>query len=402
MAGVAKDYQTTEVHQGPGDLWVIGTAPVDGSPRLTLAANGTPDSVAHPSCVHLGALASAITTVKPKIAEIALDQMDAPIDGYSTDLDAKIEAEFYQTEMAKLQRMIGVATYATGSGYKQLTFGGPVPVPTLCIAAISPTRASNLRHVVSILFRAAAVGGFQISFGRSKASSFKCAFQGLTDVARTAGRQVGLIYQTLADAAGINPTAKDFAASEIAQGPGDLWLIDPAPLDATQRVTLDATTLTPDAAVHASARHLGATEGAITVSVTPKVGTIRFDQFEAPVDVFIESVEAKIEAEMVQSEMQKLARALGVGVFTESSGAYRQVSFGGVDQPPAICIAAVAKKRLDTTKAYVACLYRVHSVEGIQVSTSRGKANTYKVSFIGLVDTARTPGRQIGIIHEMV
>jgi len=402
MAGIAKDIKTSEIKQGPGDLWVIGTAPTDGSPRLTLATDGTPDSAAHPACVHLGALASAVFAIKPKIAEISLDQMDAPIDGFLTDLEAKIEAEFYQTEMAKLQRALGVATYATGSGYKQVTFGGTLTVPTVCIAAISRTADNPLRHDVSILFRAAAISGFQLSFGRAKPSSFKCAYQGLVDIDRTAGRTVGVYYQTLADATGSNPTAKDFSAAEIAQGPGDLWLIDPAPLDATQRVTLDAATLTPDAAVHASAKHLGATEGAITVSVTPKITFNRFDQFDAPVKAFVDSIEAKIEAEMSQTEVQKLFRALGVGTYSESSGAYKQLGFGGVDQPPAICVAAVAKKRLDTTKAFVACLYRVHSVEGIEVSMSRTKAATYKVSFTGLVDTARTSGRQIGIVHEMI
>lgn len=403
MAGTSKDYSINEIVQGPGDLWVIGTAPNDAGVRLTLASDGTPDATAHPASIHLGAIQSAITTsVKPKVEPIALDQYDAPFDGYVTDVDAKIEAEMAQTEAQKLQRALGVATYSSGAGYKQATFGGTLVVPKACIAAISPTRQNQARHIVSLLYSAVAIGGFSVTMGRAKSSSYKAAFQGISDITRTAGKQIGVIYQTLADAAAGTPTAKDFQLGEIYQGPSDLWLIDPAPTDAAQRVTIDATTLTPDAAAHANAKHLGITEGAATLTVTPKIEMIRGDQFDAPIDVFISSLEAKIEAEMSQSAMDKLARALGVGSYTTSAGAYSQMTFGGTNQPPTISIAAIGRKRLDTTKAVVCCLYKVNSTDGISITMSRQKRSTYKVSFTGLLDPLRTVGRQIGLFHEMV
>ncbi len=402
MAGIAKDIKPTEVHQSPADLWVIGTPPADGTPRLTLAADGTPDSVTNGACVHLGALAQAVTRVKPKIAPIALDQFDAPIDGYATELEAALEAEFYQTEMQKLQRALGVATYSAEAGYKQIVFGGTLTVPTMCIAAISAKRENPLRHLVSVLFKAAATGGFQLSLGRSKANSFKCAFQGLADVARGAGKQVGTIYETLADAAAGTPSAKAFSVTEIQQGPAELWLIDPAPTDAAVRVTLDALTLTPDAAAHANAKHLGGTEGPVTLTVSPKVSFIRMDQFDAPVDATVESIEAKLEATMSQASVEKLALALAVGNYTLTAGAHAQATFGGTSQPPALCIAAIAPKRNDPTKAFGACLFRVHSMDGIEIATSRSKAATYKVTFTGMTDVTRTAGKQIGAVWETV
>jgi len=406
MAGTAKDISVNEIHQGPGDLWVVTTPPVDGTPRLTLASDGTPDSVTHGACVHLGAIQSAITTsVKGKIGLIELDQYDAPFDGFATDLEASIEAEMAQTEAAKLQRALGVGTYATGAGYKHVTFGGTLAVPTPCIAAISQKRISGTKYIVATLFKAAAVGGFQVIFGRAKSSNYKLKFQGFSDLARTAGKQVGIVHETLTDAAGGTPCAKDFSVAEIYQGPGDLWLIDPAPTDAAVRVTLDPTTLTPDSTAHANAKHLGATAGEISFTVTPKIGFIRMDQVDAAVDVFVESLEAKIEAEMNQSEMQKLARALGIGTYLGDGvppTSWKQVTFGGTDQPPAICIAAIAKKRSDTTKAAVACLYKVQSMGGIDITMSRKKASTYKVSFSGLLDPTRIAGKQIGVFHEMI
>jgi len=406
MAGTAKDLTVSEMHQGPGDLWWIGTAPVDGTPRLTLASDGTPDSETHGTCIHLGAIQSAITTaVKAKIADIDLDQYDAPVDGYLTELESSIEAEMAQTEAAKLQRALGVGTYATGSGYKHLTFGGNLTVPTGCIAAISRKRVSGTKYIVATLFKAAAVGGFQVVFGRSKASTYKIKFTGLSDLTRTAGKQVGIIHETLVDASGGTPTAKDFSVAEIYQGPADLYLIDAAPTDAAVRVTIDATTLTPDSMAHVNAKHLGSTAGEVTFSVTPKISFMRMDQADAPVDVFIDSIEAKIEAEMQQSEMQKLARALSVGTYSGDAvppTSWKQVTFGGTDQPTAMCIAAIAKKRSDTTKAAVACLYRVHSTGGIEITMSRKKASTYKVSFAGRLDLTRTAGKQMGVFHEMI
>jgi hypothetical protein len=406
MAGTAKDIQVSEVHQGPGDLWVIATPPVDATPRLTLAANGTPDSVTHGACVHLGAIQSAITTkVQGKMAMIDMDQYDSPIDGFATDLEASIEAEMAQTESAKLQRALGVATYATGSGYKHLTFGGTLVVPTLCIAAISPKRTAAAKHIIATLFSAVAVGGFQVAFGRAKSSTYKAKFVGIADLARTAGKQVGIVHETLADASGGTPIAKDATVAEIYQGPGDLWLIDAAPTDNAVRVTLDATTLTPDATAHANAKHLGGTAGEITLTVTPKIGFIRLDQVDAPVGVFIESLEAKIEAEMSQTEMLKLSRTLGVGSYSGDATppvSWKQVTFGGTDQAASICIAAIAKKRTDATKAGVMCLYRVQPTSGIEITMSRKKQSTYKVSFTGLADLTRTAGKQIGVFHEMI
>jgi hypothetical protein len=403
MAGIAKDYKATEIMQGPGDLWVIGGAPTDAAVRLTLASDGTPDATAHPASIHLGAIQSAVTTqIKPKTQAIELDQYDAPFDSYVTDLDAKIEAELAQSESQKLQRMMGVAAYGTGAGYKQFTFGGNLVVPKACIAAISPTRQNQARHVVSLLYSAAAVGGIQISMGRAKSSSYKASFQGLADITRTAGKQVGVIYQTLADAAAGTPTAKDFSLAEIYQGPADLWLISPAPTDASPRIALDAATLTPDAASHGQSKHLGMTNGAIGFTLTPKIDMLRGDQFDAPVDVSIATIEAKLEAEMVQTSMEKLSRALGVGTFSTSANAYDQITFGGTNQPATYCIAAIGRKRLDETKAVVCCLYSVNTVDGITVTMSRKKTSTYKLTFSGQLDPTRTAGKQMGIFHEMV
>src|ERR1017187_788219 len=402
MAGTAKGYAVSEIVQGPGDIWVIGTAPTDANVRLTLASDGTPDATAHPGSIHLGAIQSAITaTLKPKLSKMSLDQYDAPFAAFVDALDVSIEATMAQTEAAKLQRMLGVGTYATGTGYKSVTFGGLLTVPKLCVAVISPTRGNMNRYIVTVAYLAAATGGFSVSMGRAKASDYKAKFTALNDIARTAGQQIGVVYQTLADAAGGTPTAKNFVTAEIFQGPADLWVIDP-PTDAATRVPLDAATLTPDATAHPTAAHLGMTTGAVNFTVMPKIDVIKADQFDAGVDVWIQSIDAKLEAEMNQSAMDKLARALAVGTYTTSSGAYSQMTFGGLSAVPTICVCAIGRKRTDPTKAVTVCLYACNSVDGITITASRQKASTYKLSFDGLIDPTRTAGRQMGVYQEMI
>jgi hypothetical protein len=143
-------------------------------------------------------MASAITTViTPKIEPIKLDQFDSPVDVFVSSLEAKIEAEMAQVEMQKLQRALGVATYSTGSGYKQLTFGGINIVPVMCIAAISPKRTDATKYICSVLYAAAATGGIQLTMSRTKQSYVKLQFTGLADLTRSAGKWIGVIHETL-------------------------------------------------------------------------------------------------------------------------------------------------------------------------------------------------------------
>jgi hypothetical protein len=198
MAATAKDFVVAEVHQGPGDLWVIGTPPNDATQRLTLdSATLTPDSVAHPSSVHLGYAQGIKFIVKPTVGEIMLDQYDAPIGVFVQKIEASIEAELASTEMQKLQRALGVGTYSTAAGYKQVVFGGTTVVPEIAIAAISPKRLDATKAVYCLLYKCVAVEGFTIDMGRTKHSMYKVKFTGITDLTRTAGRQIGIAVETI-------------------------------------------------------------------------------------------------------------------------------------------------------------------------------------------------------------
>jgi len=201
MAGTptAKNYDVTKMHQGPGDLWVIGSPPADSTAPMLTLTNGTPDSTAHPSSVHLGATNGAITSiVKPKFDNITVDQFDAPVAHFLQSIEMSIEADLEQIDPAIMQQALpfGVYTTQASPGYKMLTFGGqPIGTP-IAIACIAALRGSAGLYVVSLMFAAHGTIGLNTAVGRAKASTYKAQFDGLADTTRTAGRQVGVFYVT--------------------------------------------------------------------------------------------------------------------------------------------------------------------------------------------------------------
>lgn len=198
MAEIAYDLNNAEVHQGPGDIWIIDPAPTDVAERLTLGANGRPDNADHASSVHLGAIASAITfQLTPQVANIELDQYESPIAQYVDKLNVSIEAELAQTEMVKISKALGVGTYSSPSGAKQITFGGNTAVTEFCVAAISKKRTDPTKFIVACLYKTIASGGVKIMLSRKSPSFYTVKFTGLQDLTRTAGKQIGIVYETV-------------------------------------------------------------------------------------------------------------------------------------------------------------------------------------------------------------
>ncbi len=198
MAGTAKAYVPAAMNQGPGDIWIIGTPPSDSAQRLTLAADGTPDATAHPSSIHLGATTGPITfNLKNKAKDIMADQFDAPIDKFVEAVEGTLEAEMAQQSVDLLQQAFSTGVYSTGTGYKQLTFGGIAQVPSVCVAAIAPKRMGAGLFLVSLLYKVATTDGFTVTYGRAKQSAHKLTFHGMVDITRTAGRQIGVQYETI-------------------------------------------------------------------------------------------------------------------------------------------------------------------------------------------------------------
>jgi hypothetical protein len=388
-------------------LWAVTTAPVDATPRLTLAADGSLDSGTNAG-THLGLTEGATTfSGKPKMTHIAADQADGPVDAYVPQLDASIEVTLQQLNAIKLQRVVGVGAYSTAAGYRQMTFGGATAVPSICLAVISARRDLAAAYVYSMLFKAIQTAPLTLAFGRAKPAAYKVKFQGLSDLTRTLGKQIGVTVNQLVATTGGTATAKDYTTSEIQQGPADLWIVGTPPNDTAQRLTL-AADFTPDATAHPNSVCLGMTESAITMTITPKIELIKADQADgAGVDAYCTALECKLEATLTQASLAKLTQALGLGtaayaIDAGGTPAWEQIGFGGLLTPAEFAVAAIAPKRSDATKLWVGMLYKVVSGDGVSLVVSRAKEGTYKVTFTALNDLTRTAGRQQGIVYETI
>ena len=107
MAGTTKSYAPTEIIQGPGICGRFHS----GAPARWCGDAGQRRDSGRDDASGIGAPGrdptAVTTTVKPKISSIQTDQLEAPIDSYLAELDAKIDAEMAQMESQKLAAHAG-------------------------------------------------------------------------------------------------------------------------------------------------------------------------------------------------------------------------------------------------------------------------------------------------------
>jgi len=115
------------MQQGPGDLWLLGAPPADSAtPQLTLDADGTPDSSAHPGSIHLGGLAEGVTfTPGGKLEFMRIDQCAGPVDAVITEESLKLEAVMAEAQdVAKVRHLLSQGVYGSDEDGQEITLGG--------------------------------------------------------------------------------------------------------------------------------------------------------------------------------------------------------------------------------------------------------------------------------------
>src|SRR5574343_167647 len=97
MAGTATNYDsTTIVVDTVGQLWAGLAVPGAGA-RLTLDTDGTPDSTANPSAIHLGhTKEGSKVTIVSSITKYYADEEASPIKAVVDATDMSIEGSFLQ------------------------------------------------------------------------------------------------------------------------------------------------------------------------------------------------------------------------------------------------------------------------------------------------------------------
>jgi hypothetical protein len=192
-------------------------------------------------------------------------------------------------------------------------------------------------------------------------------------------------------------------ATKIHQGPGKLWLNVTVPANGA-RLVIDSAG-EPSGGTPTFA---GATEGAATVVLAPKLEPITADQVAAPIDVLMTGEAASLEVTMKESDLAKLKYYIVHGTFSSGTdtnlppGAqmYEEISFGGIIAVPKTSVAVISPRRDAASKYVVSQLYQAYQAEAIQLPFQRGKETTYKVKFEGLADPSRPVGDQVGKLYR--
>lgn len=194
-------------------------------------------------------------------------------------------------------------------------------------------------------------------------------------------------------------------ATKIHQGPGKLWLDVTVPTTGNRLIIDGSGTPTAGTPVFA-----GATDGAATMVLTPKLTEINADQVAGPVDVVMTGEAASIEVTLKESDLQRLQNYIVHGTFStgtdsslpSGSQSYEEISFGGLMAIPKTSVAVISARRDSPGKFVVAQLYQAYQAQAVQLPFQRAKETTYKIKFEGLADPTRSVGDQVGKIYRQI
>lgn len=195
MAGTNKNYNTAKTEIGPWDIWLNVAVPGAGG-RITLAADGTPDATANPSCVHLGMTTEGgkISYV-PSLTEFEADELTAAIIVQNVKEALGIAGNALQVlDTALLNYLIAGGTRASGVGYEEISIGGKQTVATFTVAGIAPIYADVTKFLVCNLYKAYNKAALNMDIARKKMSSIPFEFAAMAISSRAAGDQNGKIW----------------------------------------------------------------------------------------------------------------------------------------------------------------------------------------------------------------
>lgn len=190
-------------------------------------------------------------------------------------------------------------------------------------------------------------------------------------------------------------TTLTWNTDNIANNAGQLFY-DLAIPGAGARLTLDASTHTPDSTANPSAKHAGATQEGSKCSVKSTLTNYFVDEFRAPVVTNVDEVSMMIAASLVGVTKQELMAFLlpGVGTYGTAAG-YKQVQLGSL----AIVYSSVAlifPLIEDTTKYGVFHIYKSLNDAGIEFEVGRKKLGFTPVNMVGHEITSRAATDTLG------
>lgn len=176
MPGTAKNYTSVDVPQGPADVWFDVALP-GANATVTLHTDGTPESVANPSAIHLGKLKDGVkVTYKPKLVPFSSDESGNPFRIVLESDSISLAGTWLQLQNTQLLlRMMPSATRTLGAGFERLTVGGmTVALPYYVVMLVWPKPETAGKFVSLIIYKGLNEDG--LAFGVSKKAPSESTF----------------------------------------------------------------------------------------------------------------------------------------------------------------------------------------------------------------------------------
>lgn len=195
MAGTAKNYSSTYTVSGPVDIWAECAVPGAGE-APTLYTDGTPESVANPSAVHIGMLKTGGgVAIAAEIQERTSDNLVAP---YSTRLltaQMSIKGDMLQFNAALLGLITPGATVDPGppTGKTGITLGAISTVNTTCVLAVWEEKTAG-KYYHAVIYDAYQANGFELALNRNEDGAAEIEFKAVAVGARATEDQIGAIW----------------------------------------------------------------------------------------------------------------------------------------------------------------------------------------------------------------
>lgn len=200
MAATAKNLDGSKIILGPGYLWADVGVPAAAS-RLTLASDGSPDSVGSPNAKNLGLTVGGCTVeFGLETQSFESDELTAEHLSRIVKQPISIKAELLQiTDFANVMKYVMPgANYSTSTGYKQLTIGGSSVITTYSFALICADVADATKFIVVQLYKGYNKAPFSFNITRKDQAKASIEIVGQSIATRAEGDQTGNFWMQIA------------------------------------------------------------------------------------------------------------------------------------------------------------------------------------------------------------
>src|SRR5262245_42144345 len=185
---MAQDAQ--KIHVGPARIWTGTTAPASGlPPTWKTHANGVPSDGTEVGFT----LGDSTYTWRTDKVDIEAEQALGVVDQFISKENAQLEFEAQERTYQLLKQVfdnIGSVDDGTRMGFYGGGGGTILNVQYTTIFLSSQIRNLTNKFEILFLYKAVSMEGIQLTFSRTKPSTYKVTLRGLPDTTRSQGDQI--------------------------------------------------------------------------------------------------------------------------------------------------------------------------------------------------------------------